>query len=76
MSPALERKIAELHPESMDALTAFVDFLLARQQQTAPDASVEVESDPQRKSMFGALKGKVELSSDFDAPLEVFGEYM
>ncbi len=28
------------------------------------------------KSMFGALKGKVLMSPDFDAPLEEFAEYM
>lgn len=76
MPPTLERKIAELRPESMDALTAFVDFLLDRQRQAAKDGPVEKEADHPRTSMFGALKGKVEISPDFDAPLEVFGEYM
>ena len=33
-------------------------------------------STAKRKSMFGALKGKVMMSSDFDEPLEEFAEYM
>lgn len=35
-------------------------------------------SEPVRKrvSQYGALKGKVEMSPDFDAPLEDFAEYM
>lgn len=30
----------------------------------------------QRVSMYGALKGKVGMTSDFDAPVEDFAEYM
>ena len=41
-------------------------------------ASPQGENMPVRKrvSQYGALKGKVEMTPDFDAPLEDFAEYM
>ena len=33
-------------------------------------------SKPRRVSMYGALKGKVKMTVDFDAPLEDFAECM
>ena len=33
-------------------------------------------SKPRRVSMYGALKGKVKMTADFDAPLDDFAEYM
>ena len=41
-------------------------------------AESQGESKPVRKrvSQYGALKGKIKMSADFDAPLEDFAEYM
>ena len=41
-------------------------------------ANSQGEDEPvlKRVSQYGALKGKVEMTPDFDAPLEDFAEYM
>ena len=41
-------------------------------------ANSQDEDEPvlKRVSQYGALKGKVEMTPDFDAPLEDFAEYM
>ena len=41
-------------------------------------AKSQGESEPVRKrvSQYGALRGKIKMTADFDAPLEDFAEYM
>ena len=40
------------------------------------EAKLASLSKPRRVSMYGALKGKVKMTVDFDAPLEDFAECM
>lgn len=77
MSPAtLVQEIEQLDETQKNAVALFVRFLAA-QRSLATDVPPEEKPVPgPRKSMFGALKGKMWISPDFDAPLEEFAEYM
>ena len=79
MSPAtLAQEIEQLDETQKNAVALFVRFLAAPPDATSGDvpSSLDAVCAP-RKSMFGALKGKIKfISSDFDAPLEDFAEYM
>lgn len=61
-------KIETLPPDLKEEAKVFIESLLKRKnKRSAPK--------PQ-KPVFGSLKGKIHLSKDFDAPLDVFKDYM
>ncbi len=78
MSPAtLVQEIEQLDETQKNAVALFVRFLATQRGGASSDVPPEEEPVPgPRKSMFGALKGKMWISPDFDAPLEDFAEYM
>lgn len=78
MSPAtLVQEIEQLDETQKNAVALFVRFLATQRSVASGDVPPEEEPVPgPRKSMFGALKGKMWMSPDFDAPLEDFAEYM
>ena len=79
MSPAtLAQEIEQLDETKKNAVALFVRFLAAQPDEASGDAPSSLDAVPTpRKSMFGALKGKIKfISPDFDAPLEDFAEYM
>ena len=47
----------------------FIEFLFLKIKQP-------LEPKEQRRNLFGSLKGKIEMSDDFDEPLEEFKDYM
>jgi len=61
--PFLYGKIESLSAEMQKEVSLFADFLLSK---TVNNAIPK----------FGSLKGKIHLSTDFDAPLSDFKEYM
>jgi len=61
--PFLYGKIDSLSVEMQKEVSLFADFLLSKTSHKAVPK-------------FGSLKGKIHLSSDFDAPLSDFKEYM
>lgn len=78
MSPAtLVQEIEQLDEAQKNAVALFVRFLATQRDGISDDLPPMDEPVPgPRKSMFGALKGKIWMSPDFDAPLEDFAEYM
>lgn len=66
-TPQLLRKIQQIPPAYEAELEDFVDFILHKKVNT---------SQRQKKRVLGLLKGKLHMSSDFDAPLDEFKDYM
>ena len=64
ISLELSQAISKLPPERQTQVLDFVEFLMSKQ---------EVSS---AASLLGLFKGDVEVSDDFDAPLEAFKSYM
>lgn len=73
----VENGTIELVPFDETLRTAILRLaaMLIADRKVATD-SKGVSSKPRRVSMYGALKGKVKMTADFDAPLEDFAEYM
>jgi hypothetical protein len=63
---SLENKIKALPEELKSEVMDFIDFLLLRYK----------NNDFKQDTGFGCLKGKIEMTDDFDEPLEEFKEYM
>lgn len=69
-SLSLYTKLETLPSELKEEAKKFIDNLLKENQKKSG-------IDPQKTSpKFGALKGKIHLSPDFDEPLDDFQEYM
>jgi len=64
----LVAKIEKLPPEKQVEVEDFVNFLASKQ--------LGQEAQLLKKRQFGAFKGKITMSDDFDEPLEDFKEYM
>ncbi|HEV7382000.1 MAG TPA: DUF2281 domain-containing protein [Dyadobacter sp.] len=62
----LYSKIEKLPKHMKMEVADFVDILISRSEQ----------EQPEHKPRFGSGKGMFKMSSDFDAPLEDFKEYM
>ena len=71
---ALEKEMEKLNETQLDAVAMFVRFLVSNNVMIAP--VVENRHSSQRVSMYGALKGRVGMTSDFDAPIDDCAEYM
>ena len=73
----IENGTVELVPFDETLRTAILRLaaMLIADRKVATD-SKGVSSKQRRVSMYGALKGKVKMTADFDAPLEDFAEYM
>lgn len=67
-SMTIYTKLETLPPELKKEAKEFIDSLV---QKTKVQKATE-----HRKPVFGSLKGKIKLSDDFDAPLEIFNDYM
>jgi hypothetical protein len=63
----LYAKLETLPPDLKSEASDFIDFLIEKTKKKNKDNAVP---------KFGGLKGKIKISSDFDAPLEDFNEYM
>jgi hypothetical protein len=61
--PFLYGKIERMPIEMQKEILLFTEFLLSKTSSTC-------------KPKYGALKGKIKLAADFDAPLSDFEEYM
>jgi hypothetical protein len=64
----LYTKLETLPPELKKEASDFIDFLIQKKSKR--------EKEKTRKPVFGSLRGKIQLSEDFDAPLDVFNDYM
>jgi len=62
----LNAKINTLPGDLKSEINDFVDFLIARRKTKVPN----------RTPKFGSGKGRIQLSNDFDEPLEDFKDYM
>ena len=58
-------KVKPMPPDYQQEVKDFVDFVWERKMQRSPDIS-------KKMSLFGAFKGRVWMSPDFDEPLEDF----
>ena len=65
----LHSKILSLKPEQQKEVEKFIDFLQFQEAQKGKEKQ-------HSKRKVGFAKGKIKMSSDFDAPLEDFEEYM
>ena len=80
--PAVMEAIDRMTPEEkVEVMNYLWGTMMASGERFVPVWHVEPSQDvakPVRKrvSQYGALKGKVGMSADFDAPLEDFAEYM
>jgi len=63
----LIEKIAHLSEEDKKRVEAFIDGII----KTGPK-----KHTPEKRFGYGVLKGKINMASDFDAPLEDFKDYM
>ncbi|MEO0458258.1 MAG: DUF2281 domain-containing protein [Cyanobacteria bacterium P01_A01_bin.114] len=64
-------KLQQLPEPLVKLVNEFIDFLLTTNQKV--QQSVQAE---QPRPQFGSAKGLIEMSDDFDEPLEDFKEYM
>jgi hypothetical protein len=65
----LETLPSELKEEAKNFIEKLIEKSKDRKKGSAPE-------EKHRERVFGALKGKIHLSEDFDAPLDAFKEYM
>jgi hypothetical protein len=63
----LYAKLETLPPDLKSEANDFIDFLIEKTKKKNQGSFVP---------KFGSLKGKIKISSDFDAPLDDFNEYM
>lgn len=62
------QQIQQMPPTIRQEVLDFMAFLMAK---------YKIEQKPVRKRpQFGSAKGRYEMSADFDAPLEIFKDYM
>ena len=61
-------KLETLPPELKKEAYDFIEFLIQKSKN-------KIETNP-AKAVFRSAKGKIHLSKDFDAPIELFNEYM
>jgi hypothetical protein len=66
MAATLLEKLNQLPTEKLNLVSDFVEFLMAK----------EKNSNGKGHRVFGSWKGMIEMSPDFDEPLEDFKEYM
>lgn len=66
---AFLEKIKLMPPDYQQEVKDFVDFVWEKKLQRQPYIK-------EKKSLFGAFKGKIWMSPDFDEPLEDFKDYM
>ncbi|WP_304068939.1 type II toxin-antitoxin system VapB family antitoxin [Pedobacter glucosidilyticus] len=66
-SLTLYAKLETLSPELKSEANDFIDFLIEKNKKKNKESKVP---------KFGELKGKIKISSDFDAPIDDFKEYM
>ena len=62
-------KVKLMPPDFQQEIKDFIDFVWEKKMGKDPDLSG-------RKNLFGAFKGKIWMSPDFDEPLEEFKDYM
>lgn len=68
-SLSLYTKLETLPPALKEEAKHFINALLEKAHKKNPDSK-------SKKPVFGSLKGKIHLSKDFDAPLDVFKDCM
>ncbi len=71
-SLSLYTKIENLPPALKQEATDFVEFLITKSKIVKTS---EIQSNT-NKPIFGALKGKIHTSPDFDEPLDDFNDYI
>ncbi|WP_416865343.1 MAG: DUF2281 domain-containing protein [Imperialibacter sp.] len=64
----LYTKLETLPPDLKKEASDFIDFLIQKKSKK--------EKGKSHKPVFGSLRGKIKLSEDFDAPLDLFNDYM
>jgi hypothetical protein len=65
LPPALQLKVAD-----------YVAYLQYQQTNSPSTPTTQEDIRAAREAAFGALKGKIWMADDFDAPLDDFKEYM
>jgi len=65
----LLEKVKKIPPAYQQEVEDFIDFILSKKKSTASDTHRS-----QRK--VGLLKGKLQMSDDFDGPMDDFKDYM
>jgi len=66
----LLEKVKKIPPAYQQEVEDFIDFILSKKRKSLTSAV----HTPQRK--IGLLKGKLQMSDDFDEPLDDFKDYM
>jgi hypothetical protein len=66
-SLTLSAKLEALPPDLKSEASDFIEFLIEKSKK---------KNQKTIKPQFGALKGKIKMSKDFDEPLDDFKEYM
>lgn len=70
----LDKKLLDdfhaLPPDQQTEVIDFIERLKSKQQDTDDKQSI------QKRNLQGALKGKIWMADDFDAPMEDFQDYM
>ena len=72
-SLSLYTKLETLPSELKEEAKNFIEKLIEKSKDRIKGS--EQKEKPQKR-VFGALKGKIHLSEDFDAPLDEFKDYM
>lgn len=72
----LEKKIAMVPPQFLRELSAFVDFLLYKQDNAGDFADAEAPTRLRTPRKLGGFEKGFYIAPDFDEPLEEFKEYM
>lgn len=77
-APYIFQNYEALPPELQREAADFIEFLLLKWQRQTDQAPTHPAADiaALRRAGFGALKGQIWMSEDFDEPLDDFKEYM
>jgi len=66
---AILHKLNALPPQLQDMVSMYIDFLTQQHPTNLPTQN-------KKRGGFGAWKGKIKMSEDFDAPLDELKDYM
>lgn len=72
-SLSLYTKLETLPTELKEEAKIFIEHLIDKSKHKEKGSN---QKEKLQKRVFGALKGKIHLSEDFDAPLDEFKDYM
>lgn len=71
IEPAILEKLEHLPQDLQQKVLHYIDTLMAEQ-----DQALEPEIPSKKRRVAGTMKGMIQMSDDFDEPLEDFKDYM